>query len=353
MRILTLTFLLSALFTTAPAHGKKGDVNIVNCSIFDESGKILRNYLGWVCAFYPNGRMLLGDGYTLTYYDEKMNVVWSKDEHVHNSIIYSEADDTALLLVSYVLPDYTRADRLEVYDKEGRLVKHFNFTAENKISKYPFNYDKRMLPTRVKDEITHVESFYRIGRNRSKNPNFKEGNYVVCDMFGAVYIFDSSLKKIIQTISLRTLGLQSTRDMQVTEAGNLLMYNSGNKDAQGRDYTTLDERDPVTGKVVWQYKTKNPSDFYGTYEGNLQVLPNHNILFSVVLNERPALDRKAYHEDYWEPWMEVQGNLQAIEITPSGKEVWRMVSKDSVLSGRPNVVKRRNLNSYLAKKKRY
>jgi hypothetical protein len=298
--------------------------------------------------------MLIGDGYTLSFYDQKMNVVWSKDIHIHNHAVYSPDDDSALVQASHVLPGNLRADRLEVYNSEGKLTKSFNFLPKHQLWwKTKFDYDRRILPTKVAEEITHVESFYRIPRNSSHDPALREGNYVVADNMGAIYFFDSDLKNIVKKVPYGSFKFNSLRDVQVTPKGTLLFYNSGNSDFLGRQYTTLDEFDLATGKLVWTWPKEKNLELYSAYEGNLQILPNNNILFSMVLNERKGADRVEIPEDIAEPWMHVQGSHQAIEITRGGERVWSMISKDSDLSGKPNVVKRQNLSEYLKHKGRY
>ncbi|MGE3261504.1 MAG: hypothetical protein AB7K68_06975 [Bacteriovoracia bacterium] len=353
MRALSILLLLLTVGFSPVAEAKGGDVNLINCSIFDSSGKLLKMYRAWLCAFFPNGKMLLGDGATLTFYDQKMNIVWAKDMHVHGSITYSEADDTALLQVSHVLPGDLRGDRLEVYDQEGKLIKHFNFTSKHAFKPQEFNYDRFMLPSRVKEEVHHVWSFYRIGRNRSKLPFLREGNYVVADAFGVIYFLDSKLQKIVHTIHNHKLGISNLRDVQVTERGNLLAYNSGNVDAQGQPYSSLDEINPTTGKFIWRYIASPPTSFYGPSEGNVQELPNGNFLYSLVMDERKGKERRHVPQEELEPWMLIQGGHQSIEITRDGKEVWKMISHDDDLSGKPNVVKRQNLDKYFSRKKRY
>ncbi|HEY8279093.1 MAG TPA: hypothetical protein VIH99_05690 [Bdellovibrionota bacterium] len=348
------SLLLACLLLCSPAFAASPKplwVNAVGCSLFDSKGQLLKKYLGWVCAFFPNGKMLLGDGFTLTFYDKDMNVVWSKDVHTHHMITYSEADKTALVIASNILEDKLRIDRLEVYDSEGKLLKGFNFTPAHSLGAYPQTFDIFSFP-KVKQFLTLVESFYRIGKSSSKLPFLAEGNYVVREASGRIYFFDRGLTKILHTINTREWGLDDLRDLQVTSRGSLLVYNSGNK-VNGVPFTTLDELDPKSGKVLWSYRADPPTAFYGNYEGNVQILPNHHLLFSVVMDEYRGNDRKSVPESEREPWMDVQGMHRSTEIDRKGKVVWKMSNDGSGLSGMPNVVKRLNLAQYLQHKGSY
>ena len=338
--------------TFAPqAPAKPLWVNAVGCSLFDSKGTILKKYLGWICAYFPNGSMLLGDGFTLTFYDKNMEIVWSKDMHTHHMITYSAPSKTATVIASHIINGVTRADRLEVYSIDGKLLKHFNFTEKHSLFRQEQKWDHFVFPF-VKDEITLIESFYRIEKNRSKNPIFQEGNYLALEAAGRIYVFDSNLEKIIHTINLSDWKIGNIRDAQIDESGNLLFYNSGHQE-NGEKFTTLDQVDPQTGKLLWSYRANPPSSFYGSYEGNVQALPNGNYLFSVVMDELKGKERRVIPQNEMEPWMVVQGMHRSFEITKHGKVVWTMVNDGSGLSGMPNVVKRLDLSDYKKNKGRF
>lgn len=326
-------------------------VNAVGCSLFDMNGKLLKKYLGWTCAFFPNGRMLLGDGFTLTYYDEKMNPIWSRDMHTHHMITYDQAARTATVIASHILNGSQRYDRLEVYDIEGRLLAQFEFQPKDSVAVTPQNWDFPAFPY-VKTSHTMVESFYRIGKNDSKLPYLREGNFIVYEASGTLYFFGSALK-LEKKVNVREVGLHpEIRDVQVTPAGNLLMYDSGNE-KDGKKFTSLIEVTPETWKTVWRYEASPPESLYGKYEGNVQLLPNGHFLFSVVTDELKGKDRRVIREEEREQWMDVQGWHRSYEVTREGKQVWTMANDGSGLSGMPNVVKRYDLSEYFRHKGRY
>lgn len=352
MRKTAAFFLLLLAACTSGKRPKPAlEVNAIGCSLFDGEGKLLKKYLGWTCAFFPNGRMLIGDGFTLTFYDEKMQVVWSRDVHNHHMITFDPESGLATVIASRILNGHQRIDRLEVYDIEGGLRASYNFSPEQSITKVKQTWDMPVFPY-VDESLTIVESFYRIGKNTSNLPYLAEGNFLAYDAAGRLYFFDPALKGIVHTMDLRQKGLAGLRDIQVTGAGNLLLYNSGNQEG-GKNYTSLEERDPATLELKWSYKANPPASFFGKYEGNVQILPNGNILYSVVMDEFRGKDRKVIPESEKEDWMDVQGMHRSFEITRAGSEVWKMVNDGSGLSGMPNVVKRYDLAGYLEHKGRY
>ena len=327
MRFLLCALLLvSSLVEAAPAKGERKIVNLIGCSIFDADGQLLKRYFGWGCAFFPNGSLLLADGFTLTFYDAKMNIRWVRDQHCHHNLVTTPDGKLALVLASNVLNSDTRIDRLETYDDQGNLHSHFDFQPEHSIYAYNFekNFDFYVLP-RVRRELTYIQSFYRIEKNRGAHPALAKGNFIASDNGGKIYFFDSTLKKIVH--SVRTWG-QWRRpgiwDAQVTKDGNILAYYSRIPGTEDRE-SMLEEFEFETGRSLWSYRAKPP--FFGPYEGNVQILENGNVLFSYV--DEPKFD--PHH---------------SVEITRAGKEVWHRKTHPDFLTGKPNVVKRQDLTDY-------
>lgn len=325
-------------------------MNAAGCSLFDQEGKLLKKYLGWVCTYFPNGKMLIGDGFTLTFYDEKMKVVWAKDVHAHHMITFTPEAGVATVIASNIIGGDTRIDRLEVYDQEGKLLSFFDFQPRDSVYTHKQDWDFPVFPY-VKKGLTMIESFYPITANASALPFLKAGNFLAYDSSGWLYFFDSKLKPI-HKMNLRDWKYSELRDVQVTPAGNLLVYNSGNGSGKER-YTSLDEIDPANGQLVSRYAATPPNSFFGAYEGNVQLLPNGNLLYSVVQDELKGKDRRVIRPEEREPWMDVQGFWRAFEATREGKIIWKISNDGSGLSGMPNVVKRMDLSGYLKNKGRF
>lgn len=340
--LLLVAFLFFSGFAFLQKSRPEGSVvHAIGCSLFDQNGQPLKKYLGWVCAFFPNGHMLMGDGYTLTFYDQKMNVVWSEDAHTHHQINYYPEDKTATVIRSRVVHNDTRIDRLEVYSIYGKLLKAFNFELKHSLHSQDWTWDHWVLP-KVKKEATLINSFHRIGENQSEDPALKEGNYLVQDVFGMLYIFNNKLNKIIKTVDLRKLKRHSMNDLQVTKEGFILAYHNRNQ-AIANDQSYLEVFELDSGESLWTYGLKPTERFYGPYEGNVQKLPNGNFLFSYVNNEIHGTKRTGANH----------GIHRAIEVSQNGERVWEMHNQGEYLSGKPNVVKRLDLSSYLRHKGNY
>ena len=340
----TLVLIVCLLFSMAAtaAKPKAGLTNIIGCSLFNENGELLKKYQGWICGFFPNGNMILGDGYTLTFYDKNMDVVWQRDVHSHHFVVYSAADDTALVITSKITDETVRSDRLEVYGSSGKLLKAFDLTKEQSTEVHSFGwFDQHVMP-KVRQEITHVRSFYRIGKNKSKHPALAEGNYIVCETYGKIFILDKNLKKVIHTFNYSDWQLSGLNDVQVTKRGNLLFYVNENP-RKFENYSSLVELDPLTGKVVWSYHENPPEAFHGIYEGTVQELENGNMLYSVIVADKmPDNDKEM-----------LTAMHHSVEITRGGKKVWTMVADNDNLSGVPGVLRRMDLSSYRKNKGRF
>ncbi|WP_051790867.1 arylsulfotransferase family protein [Amycolatopsis jejuensis] len=101
--------------------------------------------------------------------------------------------------------------------------------------------------------------------------------------------------------------------------GNILLFDNQRFNTRWMppDYSRLIEVDPESKEIVWEYKETNPVDFYNTYMGSAQRLPNGNT-------------------------MVCEAALGGIfEITAAGERVWEYVVPffhDSEFYGRSNAI---------------
>ncbi len=85
------------------------------------------------------------------------------------------------------------------------------------------------------------------------------------------------------------------------ENGHVLMFDNGSERPQGNRSRVV-EMDPKTGKVVWEYATRDINSFFSYRQGGVQKLPNGNVLVT-----------STHH-----------GHL--FEVTPDKQIVWDFVS---------------------------
>jgi len=60
------------------------------------------------------------------------------------------------------------------------------------------------------------------------------------------------------------------------ENGNILIYDNGSS----RGFTRIIELNPLTGRIVWQYKANPPENFFSKIRGSCQRLPSGNTLIT-------------------------------------------------------------------------
>lgn len=64
--------------------------------------------------------------------------------------------------------------------------------------------------------------------------------------------------------------------------GNLLVFDNG----PHRGFSRIIELNPQTGRIVWQYRSDPPMDFYSYIQGFCQRLPNGNTLITENMKGR-------------------------------------------------------------------
>jgi len=88
----------------------------------------------------------------------------------------------------------------------------------------------------------------------------------------------------------------------VLDNGNILLFDNGRHRPLAPDYTRVIEINPTTNEIEWEYKADPPTDFYASFIGGCQRLPNGNTLIC----EGP------------------KGRF--FEVTPAGETVWEYIN---------------------------
>jgi hypothetical protein len=91
--------------------------------------------------------------------------------------------------------------------------------------------------------------------------------------------------------------LSGPHDAHYLENGNILVYDNGVR----RKFSRIIELDPLSGRIVWQYRATPPESFFSLTKGSNQRLPNGNTLIA--------------NSD----------NGEAFEVTREGQIVWRFI----------------------------
>lgn len=135
-----------------------------------------------------------------------------------------------------------------------------------------------------------------------RDTRFREGNVLVSPRhLHCIFVVDRDSGKIVWAWGPGNILGQHQPTM--LENGNILLFDNGRGNAPGedRDYSRVIEIEPVSGSIVWEYKTDPPRAFFSPVGSGQQRLPNGNTLICAM------------------NWSET-GRI--FEVTPEGAIVW-------------------------------
>ena len=174
-----------------------------------------------------------------------------------------------------------------------------------------------------RSDWAHNNTVSVIGPNASakSDPRFKEGNilFSYCRL-NTIGVIDRKSNEIVWAWGPGQLDAQHS--VQMLENGNLLLFDNGRR----RGYSRVIEMNPLSNKIVWEYKTKNPKDLFSPTISGVQRLPNgHTFICS---GEQNPITRKTEDKPtttgwdkmvllFFKPW-----DAQFTEVTSEGKVTW-------------------------------
>lgn len=129
-----------------------------------------------------------------------------------------------------------------------------------------------------------------------------DGNILVSFAFMSIIsIIEKSTGNIIWRWGMgHELGFQ--HNPTVLDNGNILVFDNGRHRQLAPDYSRVIEINPKTNEVEWEYMADPPTDFYASFVGGAQRLPNGNTLICDGPHGR------------------------FFEVTPVGETVWEYVN---------------------------
>ena len=142
---------------------------------------------------------------------------------------------------------------------------------------------------------THANSveFMRRPELTTRHPLFAAGNVLVTMRHqDAVMVLRWETGELVWSWGREEL--ESPHDATVLDNGHILIFDNGLR----RGWSRVIELDPVTERIVWQYRATPPESFYSASRGSSQRLPNGNTLIA-------ESDRG-----------------RVFEVTPEGEIVW-------------------------------
>jgi hypothetical protein len=263
--------------------------NVIGCQILDNDGTVLWSLPGGMrCIFYEDGSLVAAINNELVRYDKNLNLLWRKDIFNHHQLNRS-GNKILVMSDEHILEnnDLVRYDVLHILDLSGNILNTFR-VSQFKNSWYPKSekmYWTLSAPYKknnyfVRKEFSHFNSFYSLPKNLVEkiDPTFAEGNYIISDCRGKIFILDKNLRDVVWEISTVDGMSLRTHDAQFTAQGKIVYYYNN---AWGKqNYTTLDEIDPLTRKRSILFREDPPELFFSMVKGGLQFLENGNILTS-------------------------------------------------------------------------
>ena len=144
-----------------------------------------------------------------------------------------------------------------------------------------------------------------------RDKRFQKGNWLICSRgVSLLFIIDKDSHRVVWSWGPGIL--DGPHMPRMLNNGNILLYDNGFY----RPYSRLVIIDPVTYKIIWEYKANPPESFHSTEGGSGQLLANGNLLICETINGR------------------------AFEITPKGEKVWEFFNPKKTNDGRRWVIYR-------------
>lgn len=163
-----------------------------------------------------------------------------------------------------------------------------------------------MPPSKLFSDWPHVNTIEVLpdGPAAKKDPRFKAGNLLFCGRHvDTIGVIDRQTAKVVWAWGPGEL--LGPHMPTMLPNGHLLVYDNGsNTSVRVRGHTRVIELDPISEKIVWQYKADPPSFFYSRARGSNQRLPNGNTL---IAESDPG---------------------RCFEVTPDGEMVWEFYTPD-------------------------
>jgi hypothetical protein len=253
----------------------------------------------WRRAYlYPNGDLLgIYEGLGLVKLDARSRVLWAHRGGTHHDLSVL-ADGTIYTLdrEGKIIPrinptEGVLEDFVTVLDPDGRVRRRISLLECFERSPYA-RLLRRMPPS---GDIFHTNTLEVLdGRFADRDPAFRKGNLLVSVLkLDTLAVVDPERRTVVWA---RTGGWRRQHQPTFLDDGHLLLFdNTG----AGPGRSRVEELDPRTGKVVWQYGGTPGADLFSKTLGSCQRLPNGNTLITESENGR-ALEVTRDHRVVWE-----------------------------------------------------
>jgi hypothetical protein len=173
-----------------------------------------------------------------------------------------------------------RDDRLTVLDLDGRAARSISFY--DVLSRSPDVFPlSRVAPNRAGGapwiDLFHGNSVEWMRRPAlaAKSSIYGPANVLVCFRHqDRIAILNLDEQRVVWSWGLGVIS--GPHDAQVLDDGHILLFDNG----IARGWSRAIELDPLTGRIVWEYRAPIPKSFYTVNRGSAQRLPNGNTLIA-------------------------------------------------------------------------
>ncbi len=284
--------------------------NLPTAYLMDMSGKILHTWSAKInegdswqhIEMDRNGNLLcIVKDRMLIKLDWNSRIKWFKKMRFHHDIAIDKNEDIYVLssedevIFSRGLPVPIINDYITVLSNDGKFKKKISlFKALNRqislseiikvyFSIINFREIIGMVDLKIREgvlfsvltpfDIFHTNTLEIIDRDFYGLCNKGDILLSFCTL-DLVGILDTKTEKVIWSWGSGYLSRQ--HHPTFLENGNILIFDNGTI----REYSRIIELDPFVQKIVWEYKTKPPKNFYSISRGASQRLPNGNTLIT-------------------------------------------------------------------------
>lgn len=273
---------------------------VQDCTILDMDGKIIKVLPGKMCLFLDNGSFVSGDAEGLSLYDKNKKVLWDIRGHFHHQLAFSP-DKKRILAISSdknrLNGKDIRTDKFMVISVDGRVLHELKSESLIEWTKQKWhNWDNSpwlRVETHTDKEISHFNSIYEIPENAGKEI-LKPGHYIINGLSHGIFILTPDLKKLTYHKIFPHSNDHFIHDVQVTKHGTMIYFNNIASPSDMVDtYSAIQEFDPSTNKVTFEYTSQPKNFFFSRYCGSVQELNDDKILFSDKFNGTFIYSRKS------------------------------------------------------------
>lgn len=254
------------------------------------------------------------------------SIVWTLNGSPHHVLFLDDDTNIAALGFEKRVNKSNRQLNYEVLftaSLDGQIIKTQSFyVLADQIQKFlPKNRDsiikrnKEFVSKYIPNRLVYFDSFFFhinsvqiIPSNNSEkiDSTFKHGNLLISDFTNNfIAIIDRNDFHILW-FYFQAESFLGQHTPQMLADGRIIYLVNNIKDKADNYYSAVRILNPVTRKIEWEYSGSPAHTLHSFTQGSCQLLDNKNVLITVN-NEA------------------VRGNGYVIEVTPSGKIVWKWV----------------------------